>query len=155
MAYATVSELRTSNPDVADLDEGMLSQAIAAASAEIDGNIARFYTLPITVPVPLLTSLNVDIALYRVFTNRAFQGPPRPAESAWDARYKTAVAILLKLATGEMLLTDVNGVIVTQSSSAGEAWSNTMNYVPTFWEGADQGFIVDPDKIDAESMRRL
>jgi phage gp36-like protein len=154
LLYTTIAGITQTQPDLIDIDPDQIEQAIQGAEAEINGHIARLYTLPITVPVPLLTSLANEIAIYRIFTSRPFQGAPRPVETQWVERYKTAVAILLQVAAGTMLLVDATGVLVTQSHDISGAWSSTMNYTPTFGEGQDQGFTVDVNKIEAESARR-
>jgi len=154
VAYVTLAEVQAAQPETLEISQSVVQQAIDAGAAEIDGYIARYYVLPLTVTAPLLKALNVDIALYRLYASRvAFQEAPRPQDITWETRYKTAIAILLKLANGDMVLTDSTGAVVPQSDT-GAAWSTTMNYTPTFGEGAEQGFMVDPDKIDDEAGRR-
>jgi phage gp36-like protein len=133
-------------------------QAAGEAEAEINGYLARLYTLPFSAQIPLLTSLATDIAIFKVFASKTFTAPPRDVETAWSERYKAAVAILLRLASGEMALVDLTGAVVPTrtdaDSLAGTAWSSTMRYTPTFGESDDRGFFVDRNKVEDEISRR-
>jgi hypothetical protein len=62
--------------------------------------------------------------------------------------------MLLRLADGDMVLVGADGAVIAPSDAAGAAWSTTMNYVPTFGEGPDQGFTVDRNKVENEVSRR-
>jgi len=133
-----------------------VSVAAGEAEAEINGNLAGRYSLPIGSAVPLLTSIATDIAIYKILTSLPFtaEQPTGQLRAAWLDRYRAAVAMLLRLASGDLALVDVAGALIAQAPGAGSAFSTTMNYVPTFGESADQGFTVDRDKIDAEAARR-
>jgi phage gp36-like protein len=74
-------------------------QALADASAEIDGYIEGRFTLPLTDPPAVLNRLTTDIAMYRLQSLR-------PLHDLEDARkrYEDAIAMLTKVAAGELTL---------------------------------------------------
>jgi phage gp36-like protein len=76
-----------------------ITQALADASAEIDGYIEGRFTLPLTDPPAVLNRLATDIAMYRLQSLR-------PLHDLEDARkrYDDAVAMLTKVAAGELTL---------------------------------------------------
>lgn len=154
--YTDLATVQKMAPDLVN-NQGapvtMLEQAIGEAAAIIDGYISRRYTLPITVTVPLLTTLATDIAVFRVLSSKPFSPAERSVDTNWPDRYREAIAILTKIAEGDMALVGVDGTVVTANDNS-RAWSTTMNYVPTFGESADQGFVVDRNKTEAEDSRR-
>lgn len=154
--YTDAATIFLAQPDVLAVGQQEAELAAGMAESEINGHLVRLYKLPFASVPPLLATLATDIAIYKIFTSRPFSPPPRPqVETPWNDRYKAAVAILLRLASGEMLLTNATGDVIEQRSDIGGAWSSTMNYVPTFGEGTDQGFVVDRNKIEAEESRRF
>lgn len=78
------------------IDQAVAEQALADASAEIDGYLAARYRLPVTNVPNLLSLLATDVARYRlqrgVSTEQARQ------------RYEDAVAMLRRIAKGEINL---------------------------------------------------
>jgi phage gp36-like protein len=152
--YTDASKLGAAYPDTRTVAPDLVQWAIDMAIAEVDGNVGRRYTLPFTKRVPLLEKIATEIAVYQILTARPFTAPPRPIEATWKARYDAAVAMLLKIGDGEMVLFDESGAVVPQAGDIGRAVSTTQGYAPTFGEGPDQVFVVDREKLDAESARR-
>jgi len=162
MAYSTMDKLAKAYPDQAAVEDPSLAAwALTMADAEINAYVAKLYTLPLASNPPLLEQIANDIAAYLILTARPFSSPPRPfttpqeaSTTTWQARYNAAIAMLVKIGDGDMVLVGVDGSLISQSSDSFAATSNTMNYVPTMGEGPDQTFTVDRNKIDAELSRR-
>jgi phage gp36-like protein len=154
--YTDVSKLAAAYPDtkMGTVAPDLIQWAIDMAIAEVNGNVARRYTLPFTVRVPLLEKISTEIAVYQILTARPFTAPPRPIEATWKVRYDAAVAMLLKLGDGQMVLFDDGGNVIPMAGDVGRAVSTTQGYTPTFGEGADQNFFVDRNKLENESARR-
>lgn len=72
------------------IDDGILDQAIADASAEIDSYLQGHYSLPLTISVPNLTRISCDIARYYLFETRVTE----QVQKRYDAvtRYLEQVA---------------------------------------------------------------
>lgn len=79
-------------------DEGVVDQALADADAEIDGYLAKRYTLPLPDVPPLLTRLAVDLAVYHLCNSDTLVTEQR------RQRYEDAVALLRRLSSGEVTL---------------------------------------------------
>lgn len=111
MSYATPDDIvnRYSNRDLVQLtnedptattvNTAVLAQALADASAEIDGYLGGRFALALTDPPAVLNRLACDIAMYRLQALR-------PLHDLADARkrYDDAVAMLTRVATGELTL---------------------------------------------------
>jgi len=154
VTYTDVFQIMRAQPEMQSILPEQIEQAAGEAEAEINGHLAKLYKLPLTVAVPLLTTVATEMAVYKIFASKSFSAPPRPVEAAWVERYRSAIAILLKLATGEMVLVGVDGAVVPPLANIASAWSSKMQYTPTFGEGADQGFFVDRSKLEDEAARR-
>jgi phage gp36-like protein len=92
-------QLTNEDPAATTIDATPITQALADASAEIDGYIEGRFTLPLTDPPAVLNRLTTDIAMYRMQSLR-------PLHDLEDARkrYEDAVAMLVKVAAGELTL---------------------------------------------------
>ena len=111
MSYATVLDminrypsrdlvqLTNEDPTATTINATPITQALADASAEIDGYIEGRFTLPLADPPAVLNRLTTDIAMYRMQSLR-------PLHDLEDARkrYEDAVATLIKVADGELTL---------------------------------------------------
>src|SRR5208282_5782196 len=89
-------QLTNEDPTATTVNDAPITQALADASAEIDGYIEGRFTLPLTDPPAVLNRLTTDIAMYRLQSLR-------PLHDLEDARkrYEDAVAMLTKVADGE------------------------------------------------------
>jgi len=91
-------QLTNEDPTITTINTAVLQQALDDASAEIDGYLGRF-TLPLTDVPEVLNRLACDLAIYRLQSLR-------PIHDLADARrrYDDALAMLSKVASGEMTL---------------------------------------------------
>ncbi|MGB0060226.1 gp436 family protein [Candidatus Binatus sp.] len=111
MSYATAQDminrypnrdlvqLTNEDPTATTINDTPITQALADASAEIDGYLDGRFTLPLTDPPAVLNRLTTDIAMYRMQSLR-------PLHDLEDARqrYEDAVAMLAKVAAGDLTL---------------------------------------------------
>lgn len=122
MTYATQADLverfgfeelaqRTNRFDNQSIDEVVLGRALADAGAEIDGYLATRYTLPLASTPPVLVRLCADLVRYQLYGDKVPDGIRQ--------RYVDAVAVLKRLATGEVQLAGV--VAVPAVGGAGNA----------------------------------
>ncbi|MGC1192665.1 MAG: DUF1320 domain-containing protein [Candidatus Binatus sp.] len=111
MSYATAQDminrypnrdlvqLTNEDPTATTINDTPITQALADASAEIDGYLEGRFSLPLTDPPAVLNRLTTDIAMYRMQSLR-------PLHDLEDARqrYEDAVAMLAKVAAGDLTL---------------------------------------------------
>ncbi|HYL58618.1 MAG TPA: DUF1320 domain-containing protein [Candidatus Acidoferrales bacterium] len=111
MSYASVQDmvnrypnrdlvqLTNEDPAATTVNQAPIVVALADASSEIDGYIEARFALPLADPPAILNRLATDIAMYRMQTLR-------PLHDLLDARrrYEDAVAMLTKVAAGELTL---------------------------------------------------
>lgn len=92
---AELIQLTTGDQDPgAVIDSAVVALAIQDADAEIDGYLARRYTLPLTESAANLTRIACDIARYRLYENE-------PTKTVID-RYKLALEYLRDVASGKV-----------------------------------------------------
>lgn len=109
-------QLTNEDPTVLTVDTTVLQQVLDDASAEIDGYLGGRFVLPLTDPPEVLNRLSTDIAMYRLQALR-------PVQDIADARqrYEDAIAMLTRVAAGEMTLgiaTDGNATAASPSDQA-------------------------------------
>jgi phage gp36-like protein len=92
-------QLTNEDPTATTVNDVPITQALADASAEIDGYIEGRFALPLIDPPAVLNRLTTDIAMYRMQSLR-------PLHDLEDARkrYEDAVSMLAKVAAGELTL---------------------------------------------------
>jgi phage gp36-like protein len=92
-------QLTNEDPTQTEIDTTVIDQALADASAEIDGYLDGRFALPLTDEPPVLTRLACDVAMYRLQSLR-------PLHDMADARkrYDDAIGFLLRVARGEVTL---------------------------------------------------
>lgn len=92
-------QLTNEDPAQATIDQTVLQQALADASAEIDSYLESRFTLPLNDPPAILQRLACDIAMYRLQSLR-------PLHDMADARrrYDDAIAMLTRVADGALTL---------------------------------------------------
>lgn len=92
-------QLTNEDPAQTAVNTAVLSQALADASAEIDGYLEGRFALPLTDPPAALNLIASDIAMYRLQALR-------PLHDIADARrrYDDAIAMLTKVAAGQLTL---------------------------------------------------
>ena len=84
------------DPPADAIDDAVLSAALAAASAEIDGYVGRVETLPLAVVPDSLRQLTLVIARYRLSTDQP--------DGRVRVDYEDAVATLERIAKGLVVL---------------------------------------------------
>ena len=92
-------QLTNDDPAVTTVNTDVLAQVLGDASAEIDGYLESRFALPLSDPPAVLPRLTCDIAMYRLQALR-------PLHDLAEARrrYEDAVALLTKVAKGEVTL---------------------------------------------------
>lgn len=101
---ASVVATLTDDSAGANLDVDIANEAIADASAIIDGYISTRYQLPLATPVPIIiVRLCSDIAIYKLATRKFDHEMPE----AMTERYNNSIKILDKIATGRINIADI------------------------------------------------
>jgi phage gp36-like protein len=107
-------QLTNEDPGATTVNAAVLEQALADASAEIDGYLGGRFTLPLSDPPAVLARLASDIAMYRLQALR-------PLHDVADARqrYDDAIAMLVRVAAGELTLgVGANGLETAAAKNA-------------------------------------
>ncbi len=131
-------QITNDDPSKTIVNLAALTQALTDASAEIDGYLESRFGLPLTDPPAVLNRLACDIAMYRLQALR-------PMHDVADARqrYDDAVALLLRVARGEVTL----GLAADDGLSAASA-----NVVVTR-AGGDEAGVLPPRLFDRGSLK--
>jgi len=92
-------QLTNEDPTQTTVNTALLQQMVNDASVEIDSYLEGRFLLPLSDPPAVLNLLTCDIAMYRLQALR-------PEHDVADARrrYEDAVALLLRVAQGEVTL---------------------------------------------------
>jgi phage gp36-like protein len=92
-------QLTNEDPTQTSINTTVIDQALADASAEIDGYLDGRFALPLTDAPTVLNRLACDVAMYRLQSLR-------PIHDMADARqrYEDAVQLLVRVARGEVTL---------------------------------------------------
>jgi phage gp36-like protein len=112
-------QLTNEDPTQTTVNQAALQQALADASAEIDGYLESRFALPLSDPPAVLVRLACDIAMYRLQALR-------PLHDLAEARkrYEDAIALLTRVADGSLTLGlapdnlepgEAAGAVVTQA----------------------------------------
>ena len=91
-------QLTDDNKDGA-VDATVVTDAITRAQSEVDGYLAKRYSVPIATPPQLVKSLTATITCYRLFGRRG-----RGVPDDWSKRYDNAVRTLRDIAAGTIAL---------------------------------------------------
>lgn len=81
----------------------LLEQAAEDASAEVDGYLAKRYTVPLTNVPKIVTKFAKDIAVYNL-VSRIGVGADTDRENNYLTRYKNATKFLQAVAAGTVLI---------------------------------------------------
>src|SRR5580704_3467129 len=92
-------QLTNEDPTQTGINASIIGQALADASAEIDGYLDGRFALPLNDAPTILNRLACDVAMYRLQSLR-------PLHDLADARkrYEDAVELLVRVARGEVTL---------------------------------------------------
>jgi len=110
MGYSTLDDIKkvlpeaailqlTDDDDEGAIDEGKVSEAIAAADAEIDAYCAGRYSVPFESVPDLVKKLSVDLAVYNLYCRKVETVP-----DAKKDRYNNAMRMLRDIAAGKSSL---------------------------------------------------
>lgn len=110
MAYCTLADIEkllpeaqlirlTDDESLGAVNTDRVQEAIDAAAEETDAWIGARVALPLSKSVPVLTRLNVDIAIYHLYSRYAEKMP-----ETRSTRYKDAIKVLEKIADGAISL---------------------------------------------------
>jgi len=105
LKYISQEELaQLTSEDGSAVDESIVQRAIDDASAEIDAYCAKRYVVPFDSVPELVRKLCVDIAIFNLRSRRA---PKVELDEIYVKRYDSAVAVLRRIASGEVTLGEV------------------------------------------------
>jgi len=136
---------------VSNINSAIISQYATDVEAEIDSVISKRYVLPIAVACPILTAIATRETIYRIAVERALvQFPPaQQGKAPLQVQHEGDQKMLEKIAAGTMQLVGTDGTVVAADLTQTDIYSTTMNYVPTFHEGAWGDMVQDPNKLDS------
>jgi len=109
--------------------DAVLDQALADASAEIDGYIGGRYSLPLATVPDVLVRLCCDIARYLLHDERA--------PEQLQARYEACLKFLTRLGTGELSL----GVLDASETGPSANTAEIQSAGSVFARDNSKGFI--------------
>jgi phage gp36-like protein len=109
----------------------VIAAALADADVEIDGYLAAAYTLPLTSTPALVVLIACDIARYRLWKDQAGEHVRQ--------RYEDAVAMLRRIASGDIKLT-ISGV-----TAAGEGGVRAPTRTLAFGDDFEEDYLPAED----------
>ena len=153
VSYTSVSRINSAFPaitSVSNITSGIVAQYAGDVEAEINANLSKRYSLPLTVDCPLLIAVATREAIYRLAVQRGLvQFPPiQQGQHPMQVQHKEDQKLLERLMNGEMQLVDSSGGVVAANTTQMDVYSTTMNYVPTFHEGAWEDTVQNQSKLD-------
>lgn len=95
----------TDDTSASQIDPEKVDEAIADADAIIDSHLSERYSVPLVSVPKLIKRLSADLAIYNLYSRKYDTEMP----DAMRNRYKDAIAMLEKIASGRMHLPDVHG----------------------------------------------
>lgn len=151
VSYTTVEKVLATLPNVAsrsNITSADIADFISRGETIINAKLAKSYSLPFTAAVPILETISTDIGTYLLLSRRFFT-QEKQNSSAWVDRFRESVKLLDDIADGEMALVGADGAVIEGGGGVSVAWSNTMNYNPTFYEDPDSlNGMIDCDKVE-------
>lgn len=149
LSYTDVSRILLVEPKIGSASTVTSAQLYALAEdaeSEISAQVSRYYDLPFAAAPPLLRSIATNLSIYyalrRLFTEEKLK------DSAWPRTFREANKTLERIGLGEIMLTDSSGQIIAARSDNAGAWSDKMEYNPTFTELGPEQSYIDSSKID-------
>lgn len=129
---ASFIEFAKEETDTGDEYIERIIEAIKAASAEIDGYLAKQYKLPLAITPPAIKNVAVDITIYKVLCRRGIEKDS--PESIWFDRYKSAIKFLEGVRDGK---NDI-GIVTAENTSTPSGYAyvtETRIFDEKFWNG--------------------
>lgn len=152
VSYTTVGLVSSAFPAIAsasNINSSNIAQYAGMTEAELNGRIAKRFTIPLTVECPMLTAIATRETIYRIAVQRALVHfpPAQQGQHPMQIQHKEDQKFIEMLVEGEMELLDSSGAVVAAAAAVSEFYSTTKDYVPTFHEGAWGDMVQDPDKL--------
>lgn len=149
--YETLPQLET---DATTVTSAEIALQAGQAQAYVNARLAKFYTLPFSATPPVLVEITTDLAIGRIIAKRPLLATK--FGEVWTERMAEARAMLDAIVAGSIPLVDSSGSIIAASTDQTEVWSNTKDYLPTFWEADDPvDMIIDRDKQTDRAAERF
>lgn len=151
VSYTSVQLILQAVPEIGSISTVtslVVAHYAGRAEAELNARVGLRYTLPLASCPPLLTALATDLACYYLLTRKPLVGNQTKGD-AWFDKFKEARDTVKELVEGKIELLDADGsASYTARTDNNHFYSNTMGYLPTFFDGATgpEEFELDSDK---------
>lgn len=138
----------------------MLAQAYAGpVEAFILGKVAKLYSIPDLVGrlPPVLHAIATRETIYRVSLSRLMTQFPasQTGKATIQVMHDEDMKMLDAIGAGDMTLLDSSLQVIDPTLGNVEIYSTTMDYHPTFHEGARLDQVQDQSKLEAIINDRL
>lgn len=140
------------------LNSAVVLGFIDQVEAEINTKIAAKYALPFANGCPIVATLALREAIFRIGIQRGLVHFPPAVQgrAPLAVQHEMDQKLLDQIMAGKVGLLDNSlAVIGVSTTERGEIWSTTMAQNPTFHEGSRYDQVVDTDKLDAIEDARL
>lgn len=142
------------------LTSGVISQAYAGpVQAFVLSKIAKLYPPSVLFPnlPPVLHAVATRETIYRVSLSRLVSTFPsaQAGKLSLQVLHDEDMKLLDSIAAGDMPLLNSSDAVIDPSLGAVEIFSTTMDYLPTFHEGARLDQVQDEVKLQALIDERL
>ena len=152
-AYPAINTAQTTG-----LNSAVVAAFIDQVENEINAKVAAKYALPFANGCPILATLALREAIFRIGIQRGLvHFPPAvQGKAPLAVQHEMDQKLLDQIMTGKVGLLDNSlAVIGVSLTDRGEIWSTTMAQNPTFHEGSVYDQVRDTDKLDAIETARL
>lgn len=124
---------------------------IAEAENEINAKISKRYTLPLSNGCPILATLALREAIFRLCMSRGLiHFPPAlQGRAPLAVQHDMDQKLLDKIMDGDVQLLDNSLAVIAGDTTQMEIYSTTMDFLPTFHEGERVDQVQDLDKLDS------
>ena len=129
----------------------VFSSFIDKAETHFNAVAAKTYSLPFTTVPPLAREMSFDMAAY--WTILAFSTRDWPNRNEMLEDYKQVFEMLKMLEEGDLVLSNTNGSIVSQETTALIS-SNRQGQDPIFDVDEPEAWKVDQDRLDTLETAR-
>lgn len=144
---SVILQTLTAIGSISTLNNSSILLHAGQAEAFINAKIAKKYTLPIVGQVPLLETLATDLAIYNILTTR-ISLKTDAGEHPWFQRFKNVLRTLNEIADGSLPLVVSDGSLLSDRTDTQEAYSTTMGYKATTFEGSIEYQEIDSNKVE-------
>ena len=133
------------------LNSAVVLSFIDHAENEINAKVSAKYALPVSNGCPILATLALREAIFRIAIQRGLVHFPPAVQgrAPLAVQHEMDQELLDQIMSGKVNLLDNSlAVIAVSTTERGEIYSTTMDYNPTFHEGARLDQVLDTDKLD-------